>query len=386
MKSDSKMGICSIFIGFMYESETFRPIGIEVDYASGYTMPELYIQTSVARLYRVRKAGKYFIIKTASEDTGMAVAMLQREYELSIGLVHPGIVNVFTFEPATIVGAGIVMEYVDGRTLQEFLTENPTQAMRARVFEQLLDAVAYMHRNGIVHNDIKPENILITRTGNDVKLIDFGLADDDAHYLARTLGCTPAYASPELLARESGIDVRSDVYSLGVVMKEIFGNRCRRIAARCLNERKGKRYSNAEELLKAFRHRNRPLKIVSAVLVAVLFLLTLFCYVDTLMAEHERLSERDAIILQMEQAVNAYFQLAMDSIECSQCFESANDCIISFFTNVGEYRNEKVLTITDPELSAVVSDRYLQVVYACQQKLWQKANALPLSYDKKMLP
>ena len=185
MKSDSKMGICSIFIGFMYESETFRPIGIEVDYASGYTMPELYIQTSVARLYRVRKAGKYFIIKTASEDTGMAVAMLQREYELSIGLVHPGIVNVFTFEPATIVGAGIVMEYVDGRTLQEFLTENPTQAMRARVFEQLLDAVAYMHRNGIVHNDIKPENILITRTGNDVKLIDFGLADDDAHYLAR---------------------------------------------------------------------------------------------------------------------------------------------------------------------------------------------------------
>ena len=109
----------------MYESETFRPIGIEVDYASGYTMPELYIQTSVARLYRVRKAGKYFIIKTASEDTGMAVAMLQREYELSIGLVHPGIVNVFTFEPATIVGAGIVMEYVDGRTLQEFLTEGP---------------------------------------------------------------------------------------------------------------------------------------------------------------------------------------------------------------------------------------------------------------------
>jgi hypothetical protein len=104
------------------------------------------------------------------------------------------------------------------------------------------------------------------------------------------------------------------------------------------------------------------------------------------MAEHERLSERDAIILQMEQAVNAYFQLAMDSIECSQCFESANDCIMSFFTNVGEYRNEKVLTITDPELSAVVSDRYLQVVHACQQKLWQKANALPLSYDKKMLP
>lgn len=380
------MGICSIFIGFMYESETFRPIGIEVDYASGYTMPELYIQTSVARLYRVRKAGKYFIIKTASEDTGMAVAMLQREYELSIGLVHPGIVNVFTFEPATIVGAGIVMEYVDGRTLHEFLAENPTNAMRARVFEQLLNAVAYIHRCGIVHNDIKPENILITRAGNDVKLIDFGLADDDAHYLARTLGCTPAYASPELLAREDGIDVRSDVYSLGVVMKEIFGNRCRRIVARCLNARKEKRYSNTEELLKAFRHRYRPLRIVTVVLLAVLFLLPLVDYMGTSMEEHERVTERDVVILQMEQAVNDYFQLAMDSIECSQCFESANDFLISFFTNVGEYREEKILSITDPELSAVVSARYLQVVHACQQILWQKVNALPLSCDKKMLP
>ena len=146
-------------------------------------MPEVLATTSLAVLYRVRKAGKYFIIKTPKDNGGQAYAMLKREYELSIGRQHPNVVNVFTFEESTVVGPGIVMEYVDGRTLTAFLAENPSPAMRRRVFEQLLQAVAYIHRSGIVHNDIKPENILVTRADNDVRLIDFGLADDDACFL-----------------------------------------------------------------------------------------------------------------------------------------------------------------------------------------------------------
>ena len=109
-------------------------------------MPEVFATTSLAVLYRVRKAGKYFIIKTPKEKTGHTLAMLRREYELSIGRQHPNVVNVFTFEESTVVGPGIVMEYVDGRTLTDFLAENPSQAMRRRVFEQLLQAVAYIHR------------------------------------------------------------------------------------------------------------------------------------------------------------------------------------------------------------------------------------------------
>lgn len=366
-----------IFIfNFMNISETFKPVGGEIEYSSCYSMPELMAETSSAMLYRVRKAGKYFMIKTPKDNSGRSLAMLQREYELSIGLQHPNVVNVFTYEPSTVVGAGIVMEYVDGRTLEQFLAENPTPSMRCRVFEQLLQVVAYIHRRGLVHNDIKPENILITRTDNDVKLIDFGLSDSDAYYLARTIGCTKAYASPELLARDKEIDARSDIYSLGVVMKDIFGNRYSRISSRCLNSQKEKRYANAEELLSAFKHRNTPLKLSIAILPVMFLMLPLVGYV----VERRQVAERDAIIVQVEKDVEEFYQIAVYSIADAVYFEFACNNIVSFFEKIGEYQKEKISPITDPELSTIVSASYMNKLNACQEKLWQSANALPSFY------
>lgn len=285
----------------MVDSETFRPVGDGADYASGYCLPEVFAQTSSMVLYRVRKAGKYFIIKTPKQCNGQAVAMLQREYEMSVGKSHPNIVNVFTYEPSTIVGPGIVMEYVDGVTLNEFLAGNPSPALRKRVLMQLLSAVAYIHRCGLVHNDIKPENIMITRADNSVRLIDFGLADNDAFFLARTLGCTPAYASPELLARKDGIDTRSDIYSLGVIIKEMFGKRYSRIASRCLYINKEQRYANADELIQAFE-RERSLKNI--LWIAALFVLVLLpaaMYVN----EHMALNEARARLGEQQQFVDS---------------------------------------------------------------------------------
>ena len=289
-------------------------------------------------------------------------------------------VNVFTYEPSTVVGAGIVMEYVDGRTLEQFLAENPTPSMRCRVFEQLLQAVAYIHRRGLVHNDIKPENILITRTDNDVKLIDFGLSDSDAYYLARTIGCTKAYASPELLARDKEIDARSDIYSLGVVMKDFFGNRYSRISSRCLNSQKEKRYANAEELLSAFKHRNTPLKLSIAILPAIFLMLPLVGYVVTSLTEHRQVAERDAIIVQVEYDVESLYRTVSDSISNAVYREFAINNLVSFYEVLGEYQKEKISPITDPELSTIVSASYMNKLNACQEKLWQSANALPSFY------
>ena len=373
MKSDSD----AIFIfSFMNISETFKPVGGEMGYDSSYSMPELYAETSSAVLYRVRKAGKYFMIKIPKDNSGRSLAMLQREYELSIGLQHPNVVNVFTYEPSTVVGAGIVMEYVDGRTLEQFLAENPTPSMRCRVFEQLLQAVAYIHRRGLVHNDIKPENILITRTDNDVKLIDFGLSDSDAYYLARTIGCTKAYASPELLARDNEIDARSDIYSLGVVMKDIFGNRYSRISSRCLNSQKEKRYASAEELLSAFKHRNTPLKLSIAILTAMFLMLPLVRYV----VERGQVAERNAIIVQVEKDVEEFYQIAVYSIADAVYFEFACNDIVAFYEKIGEYQKEKISLIDDHELNAMLSACYMNKLNACQEKLWQRANALPSFY------
>lgn len=383
MKSDSY----AIFIfNFMNCSETFKPVDSEMEYDSSYSMPELYAETSSAVLYRVRKAGKYFIIKTPKDNSGKSLAMLQREYELSIGLQHPNVVNVFTYETSTVVGPGIVMEYVDGRTLEQFLAENPTPAMRCRVFEQLLQAVAYIHRSGLVHNDIKPENILITRSDNDVKLIDFGLSDNDAYYLARMLGCTKRYASPELLAREKGIDARSDIYSLGVVMKEIFGNRFSGISSRCLRKEKNKRYANAEELLTAFKHRNRPLKVIMALLMAILVLLPLLGYVTMVLEEREYLSTRDAMIAQVEKDVEAIYRTTADSVSRAVYREFAINNLVSFYEVLGNYQKENILPIADPELSSMLSSCYMRKQAACLEMLTKKIESIPSFYNSDLTP
>ena len=77
--------------------------------------------TGISNLYRASKAGKYFFVKTAKEDTERQHAMLRREYELCKACDHPHIVHVFTIEENLPVGLGLIMEYIEGRTLAEYL-------------------------------------------------------------------------------------------------------------------------------------------------------------------------------------------------------------------------------------------------------------------------
>lgn len=253
----------------MQSDSELLPVGKLSD--ETYYGPILIKKGSVNMLYRVARAGKHFIIKTAKDGDERFKALIKREYELSIGLTHPNIINVFTFEEHSPVGPGIVMEYVDGRTLEEFLSENPPLELRRRVFGQILEAVAYIHRKGIIHNDLKPANILITRIDNAVKIIDFGLSDDDAHYLAKTLGCTADYASPELL-RQDKIDCRSDIYSLGKIMKDIFGRRLGRISSKACRTEASERHDNAEALQKAIRRRHYPVIAISILTILTILI------------------------------------------------------------------------------------------------------------------
>ena len=120
----------------------------------------------------------------------------------------------------------LVMEYVDGETLRQRLRRPMTMGEFLPVALQCTEALAAAHELGVLHLDLKPENIMLTRTG-DVKILDFGLARhvpraDSAttDQVTEKVGRTPAYASPEVLL-EKEPDPRSDIFSLGVVFYEM---------------------------------------------------------------------------------------------------------------------------------------------------------------------
>ena len=158
----------------MDNSETFKPVTAGLEYAQGYSMPEVFVTTSSAVLYRVRKAGKYFIIKTPKDGSGQSLAMLQREYGLSIGRQHPNVVNVFTYEESTVVGPGIAQQQlgnmlrVDRSTIAKW--ENDTRLPDAAMIALLSDCLG-VDVAGLLRLSEKSDETLNVMMVDDEKII-----------------------------------------------------------------------------------------------------------------------------------------------------------------------------------------------------------------------
>ncbi len=163
-------------------------------------------------------------------------ARFRREAQSAASLNNTRIVSVYdTGEETATDGSGvaqpyIVMEYVAGRTLREILREGrkilPERALE--ITSQVLEALDYSHRAGIIHRDIKPGNVMLTPTG-DVKVMDFGIAravSDASSTMTQTAAVvgTAQYLSPEQ-ARGENVDSRSDVYSTGCLLYELLTGR-----------------------------------------------------------------------------------------------------------------------------------------------------------------
>ena len=177
-------------------------------------------------LYRARRWGRYYVLKGLAPEHRNNPAMrefLSKEYQIGVQLDHPNIVRVNSLEEDPKAGLCIVMEYVDGQNLDDWLVTKPSAAARKRIFRQILDAMEYCHERQIWHLDLKPSNILITKDGLAAKIIDFGLSDNSS-FAFRQTGGTRKYAAPEQLAGQYA-DHRSDIYALGGLLKRMFPHR-----------------------------------------------------------------------------------------------------------------------------------------------------------------
>jgi serine/threonine protein kinase len=246
------------------------------DIGQQFTNIELLSSEGFTRLYKAMRYGRWFVLKTMTDDTDGSCSncqmLLHKELELLMRMQHAGVVQAIGLEDIEGIGEAIIMEYVDGNTLDEWLTTGPDKKKRIRVAGELAEALAYVHSLGIVHRDLKPKNIMVTRNGERVKIIDFGLADSDRNAVLKQPAGTLSYMSPEQ-AQSSVPDMRNDIYSLGLILEQMqLGRAYKKVVTRCLMPI-DRRWNNMEEILAEFtRIEKRRWPLVVNILVAMLLL------------------------------------------------------------------------------------------------------------------
>jgi len=194
---------------------------------SGYGFVEELGRGGMAVVYRARdrQLGREVAIKVLRPGMGSdaeAVSRLEREAKIAARLEHPNIVPLYRIHRLDRGMLALVMRYVRGATLKEELDRSGAFSFgrTRRVLIDVAEALDYAHRRGIVHRDVKPENIFLEEDSGRALLADFGIARamESAGHLTQTgtsIG-TPHYMSPEAI--EGGeVDGRSDLYSLGLV-------------------------------------------------------------------------------------------------------------------------------------------------------------------------
>lgn len=238
--------------------------------------------TSLAYVVRI-KSKEFFMKRLKPEFQGIEAYrdLFRKEFDLGKKLDSPHIVK-YEQLVENEEDVYILRENICGATLDQKLHISPEwfgeRKHLDRLFNQLLDAVEHMHSCHVVHADLKPQNVMLTRINNDVKIIDLGFAFADSY--TYSTGCTPGYAAPEQQeANKQTVDASTDVYAIGKLMEFIERESGQRlpgvyqtIMKRCLQKDQHRRYQHVSEikqLINRRRHLMRKTIISLSVCLAV---------------------------------------------------------------------------------------------------------------------
>ncbi len=225
-------------------------------------------QGAMSLVQKARLDGRWVVVKRLLPEhrTNAAYAELFfKEYFNGRDLQHEHIVNIYGRSEDQ-DGPFFYMEYVDGQPLSHRIPDGGIRDERLirKIASELLDALSYAHKKQVYHRDLKPDNVLITNRGDNVKIIDFGLAAADTYDDIKnaTFIGTKKYAAPEQTFHPAIVDGRADLYAFGVILLEMFTGSTatesialvkqsfwREIIQRCTKQDPAQRFHNSDEIL-----------------------------------------------------------------------------------------------------------------------------------------
>jgi len=197
----------------------------------GYLVQDKIKEGTVGSVWRATdKKEKVFALKqisSANARDGGKLRQFKKEATLTKDLQHPNIIKVYDYVDAP-PQPFFVMEYFESENLKWAMAHTPERIFKKEfhILMQVADALSFVHSKGIIHKDIKPENVLISEK-SDVRLIDFSLAQtkwDRMVQFGKKVEGTPMYMAPEQIRGEK-CDARTDIYGFGVMMYEIMTKR-----------------------------------------------------------------------------------------------------------------------------------------------------------------
>ena len=251
------------------KKETAKP-------ATNFTsVTEFHQQGAMSLVQKGKLHGKWIIIKRIKpefKDNTKYKELFHKEFENAYHLDHPNIVRLLD-KGEDAQGAYYTMEYIDGRPLSDLSQPNGISNQRhiRKILVEMIDALSYVHKKQIFHRDLKPDNIFITFRGDNVKILDFGLAAADSFDDDLLKAGTPKYSAPEQMKKAKNVDQRADIYTLGLILLEMLTGDVKDVSAstienpnykyiiqKCLKTNPEDRFYDCQEIMDAL---NKDMKL-----------------------------------------------------------------------------------------------------------------------------